>query len=290
MKYKFLLILAVIFIYASSCEEDVPEVEPFDHATQAVKDNESLIEYFQTHFVNADGDLELMTADTTGETPLFENEDLKNEIVKYSLGGEEIDLTLYHLVLTEGTVNDTPARVDRAHVSYEGMDLDHEVFDRNEYGFWADLYSGVISGWSYGMLYFEPGTKEELSDETYEYSGGGTGYLFIPSGLAYQNTGELANKPLIFKVKLNDVFRTDHDKDGIYSKYEVEIDEEGNVGKYVDLDTDGDGTPNFIDNDDDGDGVLTEDENADPNEDGNPSDAIDSNNNEIPDYLDPSSN
>ena len=282
MKYKFLFILAILFIYASSCKKEEVVTEPFDHAAQAIKDNDSLVKYFETHFVNIEGELEEMTEETTGETLLIDDPKLKNEIIKYSLGGEEIDLKLYNYVFIEGSVNDTlVTRVDMAHISYVGMDLDHDVFDRNDYGFWADLYSGVIAGWSYGMLHFKRGTKTALEDDTYDYLEGGKGFVFIPSGLAYQNGGELANKPLIFMVTLNDIFHTDHDKDGIFSKYEVE---EG--GKYVDFDTDGDSLPNFIDNDDDGDGVLTKDENADPNEDGNPSDAFDTNGNGIPDYLD----
>jgi len=280
MKYKFLLILAILFIYASSCEEEVI-IEPFNHAAQAIKDNDSLVKYFQTHFVNTEGELEEMTEETTGETLLIDDPKLENEIVKYSLGGEEIDLTLYHYVVIEGSVSDTVTRVDQAHIKYKGMTLDHDEFERNDYGLWRDLYSGVIPGWSYGMLHFKKGIKNALIDETYEYLEGGTGFLFIPSGLAYKNSGELANKPIIFKVTLNDIFHTDHDKDGVLSMYEVE---EG--GKYVDLDTDGDSLPNFVDNDDDGDGVLTEDENADPDGDGNPSDAVDTNRNGTPDYLD----
>ena len=51
-------------------------------------------------------------------------------------------------------------------------------------------------------------------------------------------------------------------------------------------DTDADGTPNYLDNDDDGDGLLTINENADPNMDGNPADAADADMDGVPDYLD----
>ena len=65
----------------------------------------------------------------------------------------------------------------------------------------------------------------------------------------------------------------DCDGDGVYNVYEL------------DLDTDNDGLKNFIDNDDDGDQILTEDENPDPNNDGDPLDAFDSNYDGIPDFL-----
>jgi hypothetical protein len=52
------------------------------------------------------------------------------------------------------------------------------------------------------------------------------------------------------------------------------------------VDTDGDGTPDYLDDDDDGDGILTADEGADPNGDGDPSDAVDTDGDGTPDYLD----
>ncbi len=82
----------------------------------------------------------------------------------------------------------------------------------------------------------------------------------------------------------------DSDGDGIYDLYE--IDSNGFA-----LDTDGDGIANHLDPDDDGDGILTKYENADPNNDHNPIDALNSNSeanvnnpnliiNTLPDYLD----
>lgn len=52
-------------------------------------------------------------------------------------------------------------------------------------------------------------------------------------------------------------------------------------------DTDGDGMPDFRDDDDDNDGIPTSAEGADPNGDCDPSDAVDSDGDLIPDYLDP---
>ncbi len=72
------------------------------------------------------------------------------------------------------------------------------------------------------------------------------------------------------------------DNDGIASELE-DIDGDGNLKND---DTDGDGLPNYIDLDDDGDNVPTADENADPNEDGDLSDAQDTDGDNIPDYLD----
>lgn len=74
---------------------------------------------------------------------------------------------------------------------------------------------------------------------------------------------------------------TDDDGDGILTIFE-DIDGDGNP---TNDDTDGDGIPNYLDDDDDDDGILTINEDADPNGDGDPADALDSDFNGIPDYL-----
>lgn len=69
-----------------------------------------------------------------------------------------------------------------------------------------------------------------------------------------------------------DYLDNDDDGDGVFSIYETG-------------DTDGNGVADYLDNDDDGDTVLTINENADPNGDGNPADAIDTDADGTPDYL-----
>ena len=69
----------------------------------------------------------------------------------------------------------------------------------------------------------------------------------------------------------------DFDGDGILNGFEINAD------------SDKDKTPDFLDADDDGDGLATQDEQADPNGDGNPSDAYDADNDGIADYLDSNS-
>ncbi len=81
---------------------------------------------------------------------------------------------------------------------------------------------------------------------------------------------------------LPDYLDTDSDNDGVLDRYEYDKDNDG-----VADDTDLDGRPDYRDADDDGDGTPTADEQPDPNDDGNPSDAVDSNGNGTPDYLDP---
>lgn len=75
------------------------------------------------------------------------------------------------------------------------------------------------------------------------------------------------------------------DNDGIPAEFENR-DPNGD-GNFSDAqDTDNDGIPDYLDTDDDGDNVLTANENPDPNQDGSFNDAQDTDADGTPDYLD----
>ncbi|MCP4963575.1 MAG: hypothetical protein GY925_30440, partial [Actinomycetia bacterium] len=79
----------------------------------------------------------------------------------------------------------------------------------------------------------------------------------------------------------------DSDSDGLWDcEEDANTDADGDPATTPGPDTDGDTTPNYLDNDDDGDGTPTSAENADPNTDGDPRDALDSDRDGQPDYLD----
>lgn len=79
----------------------------------------------------------------------------------------------------------------------------------------------------------------------------------------------------------------DTDGDGDVDYLDNDDDGDGLLTNFETGDTDGDGTPNHLDADDDGDGIDTINENADPNMDGDPADAVDTDMNGTPDYLQP---
>ncbi|MCP4962683.1 MAG: CSLREA domain-containing protein, partial [Actinomycetia bacterium] len=80
---------------------------------------------------------------------------------------------------------------------------------------------------------------------------------------------------------------TDTDTDGLCDLEEdANTDLDNDPATTPGPDTDGDTTPNYLDPDDDGDGTPTSAENADPNADGDPRDALDSDWDGQPDYLD----
>ena len=148
------------------------------------------------------------------------------------------------------------------------MTLDSIVFDGNntEFPVWFSL-SNTIQGWGLGfqkILAGEkavPGDPEYVSEEDFRFKNKGEGYLFVPSGLAYRNTGtgtgSLANESLIFKFELHTASLGDHDGDSVPSRDEVNFDAFGNIEF---KDTDGDGVYDYLDKDDDNDGTLTIDE------------------------------
>ena len=269
MKFKNLLLLLTIGLFVFSCNKDDDDASPTE---QSEIDNEELVEYLQTHYLNDDdGGIWTITGD---ETPLMDQ--VNTQDIVYN----DVAYKLYYLVEEEGTTIH-PTRVDSVLTTYTGMTLDSIVFDSSSSLTWFAL-SSVIPGWSYGFEHYKGGTIVINEDESFEFEDYGQGILFIPSGLAYGSTGSSSipgNTSLIFQITLQDVNRVDNDYDTVDSIYE---DLNGN-GDFTDDDTDGDGIPNYADADDDGDGILTIDEDA--NGDGNPMND-DSDNDGIPDYLD----
>ena len=120
--------------------------------------------------------------------------------------------------------------------------------------------SGVVTGFREGVIEFKTATAySENNDGTINISGQGIGAVFIPSGLGYFSnfvTGIGTYTPILFKLNVIERNFTDFDDDHIPSYLE---DLDGDGDGYND-DTDGDGVANFIDTDDDGDEILTEDE------------------------------
>lgn len=153
---------------------------------------------------------------------------------------------------------------DDLYTSFVGYNMDLELFDREDVGFWSSfpnqgnaIYGEVLSG--YRQITTLVKTAESIvvnSDGTYTAVNPGRIIAFIPSGLGYFNTSQtklLAYQPSIFDITLLSNKEIDHDGDGILTKHE---DLNGN-GDPFDDDTDGDGRPDFLDVDDDADGTLT---------------------------------
>lgn len=310
---KFLsAIFAFIIVIISCTPEDGPERVPVrDRAEVDIEDRQKLIDYLDTHFWNyeeyatnpAGSDFEIKLDSIKGVN--IDKIPLSQQVTISTITREEIDYTIYTLMVREGSGEKSPTFADSAFISYKGSllekrkvndngDYDQVVFDASTNGVWFDL-PRVVSGFMEGVTQFKEATTiTPQPDGTLTYENGGIGAVFMPSGAGFFATGTTGipiYSPLVFTFQLRAVKTTDHDGDGIFSKFE-DLNGDRNVRSPDNADnTDEDVSANgpihnYIDRDDDNDGILTIDENADPNGDGDPSDALDSDEDGIPDYLD----
>jgi hypothetical protein len=292
MKIKNLIVLFTLIITIVACnKDDNSSANNFDAAAQAIIDDETLIEYLQSHYyIPATEGEDFGTVDTimNNETSLYDNlgEDLKVQQITQ----DDIDYKLYYFMLNEGA-DENPTRYDSVFVKYRGFRLDSTKFDEN-ISFntpraWLDLIN-VIEGWKYGFPNFKSGINISQVGEPITLENTGKGVLFFPSGLAYGNVGTNANvddgfenESLIFHIELGLVIRSDHDNDGVLTINE-DLNADGELDTVND-DTDQDGIPDYFDVDDDGDGITTR--NEDTNQDGDPTND-DTDGDGIPNYLD----
>lgn len=227
-------------------------VAPVDPVEQSKKDNDSLLVYLQSHYLDVDGNLAPIN---NGERPL------SDDVITQEINFNDVDYKMYYLSERIGTTI-APTRSDSILVKYSGFLLDSTRFD-SRLLVWLDL-TQVVQGWRYGFPHFKGGDKIINADESISYENNGKGFLFFPSGLGFGETSSAlipANSPLIFKIELNYVRRADHDHDGVPSYLE----DLNNDGEVFDDDTDANKFPNYLDGDDDGDTLLTKDEDANQN-------------------------
>lgn len=301
IKHLLLIILLVIIVAACANDDDGLTFEQRDPLEVFEEDLLELNAFLQTHTFNEqefqntpDGEdfqiefLEIQDGDTSS-TPL-------SQIVETrTLRRGDIDLQYFVLNVRQGAGERSPTIADSALVSFRGSLLDGSVFDNSDNPIWFDL-PGTVDGFAGGLSGFSDATSNVTNaDGTVSFSGGGVGAVFMPSGLGFfgnPQSGIPAFSPIIFTFQLRRARITDHDDDGILSIFE-DIDGDLDVTSPGMADnTDGDvginniTLFNYLDADDDNDGIPTRDENADPNGDGNPEDALDSDGDGIPDYLD----
>ena len=287
-KLFFLLPIFLLFLQCKK-EEDTSTVIPVrSYSDQVIIDQEELESYLKTHTYNyedfnqeSDIDIKLtqISENNSSKLTLFEQVNIK----KIDVTDEEGQVTshnLYYIIAREGK-NKNPSIVDSVYVAYDGLLTDGSSFDNRKFPVWIDL-ANSLKGFREGVSELKSGEFIVNSNGTIDYNSFGVGLFFIPSGIGYfENVSASIPEysPLIFAVKLMTYTDTDHDSDGVLSILE---DIDGDNNPFGD-DSDGDRLWNMYDVDDDGDGILTINE-LDKN---NDSIIDDTNNDGIPDYLDP---
>ena len=289
MKKKLFFLVPVFLLFLQCKKEDTsPTYTIRDYSEQVIVDQDLLESYLKTHTYNYEDfnnesdvniKLDTISDNNSSRVSLFEQASIKTIDVT-NAEGQITSHNLYYIIAREGS-NESPSVADSVYVAYNGILTDGSSFDNSKFPIWIDL-ANTIEGFREGVSELRTGKFTENSNGTIAYTSFGVGLFFIPSGIGYFeniNSGIPEYSPLIFTVKLMTHTDTDHDNDGILSIFE---DIDGDNKPFGD-DSDGDNLWNMYDVDDDGDGILTANE-IDKN---NDSIIDDTNNDGIPDYLDP---
>jgi len=317
MKFKLYILLIAILLLGFSCGDDdddgIVEVPEADRTEQQVIDNDSLVSFLQSHYVDESlltnnptilfNEIEINQLPEDGELPNPDQNSLLIDMVEtLTTTYFDVEYEYYILKINQGGSENSPNFSDKVRVSYEGTLMDDTVFDSSSTPVDFDLTS-TIAGW--GRVLPEYNNAEDFivnSDGTVTYNNPGIGIMFLPSGLGYYSAAAgtvPVYSNLIFKFKVFQSEVNDHDFDNVPSHLE---DLNGDYDLTND-DTDDDTFADFIDSDDDNDGTLTIDEDLEPDSDltvdrdgdGDPTNDIgdgdptndDTDGDGIPNYLDP---
>lgn len=300
---NYLLMLTALFLITGCGDDDDDDgISIRDRGEVYEEDIAEIEDYLATHFYNYEefeqnpGEnlaivFDVIEGDNADKIPLSQ------QVTETVLRRDDIDYRVFTLKVHEGGGDMQPSFADSVLVSYQVNLLDGSSADSSPNPIWFDLTS-VVDGFMEAITQFNNAASIiSNGDGTISITDPGIGAAFIPSGLGYFNqtqSGIPAYSPIIFRFQTAAVRVTDHDGDGILSKFE---DLDGDRGFRTEEDNTDDDTRttsggfqvpryNYLDQDDDGDGILTINEQADPNGDGNPDDAVDTDGDGIPDYLD----
>ncbi len=297
-KFYFFLLIASVSLFSCSKDDPAATIEPQrDYAEQYKTDIAMIEEYLKTNYITVisnpgkvdDQDVTITKIPTGGTQPSiysYLNASTYPKLLVRTVKIHSVDYSLYYLVLREG-VGDYPTNTDNILTAYKGEYLSKEIiadvttikttfFEEDKYPQTMKDLSGLdllsqgrdlIKGWKEVFPQFKSGTYIVNLDGTVSNYNFGAGIMFIPSGLAYYNSGSSVippYSPLVFSFKLYNIERLDHDNDGVIDFYEdlnkdryLPYYRELVAGTATDDDTDKDGLPDYYDVDDDGDNYTT---------------------------------
>ncbi len=280
----------MIFFSCKKDDTNITNIPLEDLSQQYTLENDSIIQFMKSHFFNYDDFNDLspndspeivfdsIIGDNIDKTPIYEQVSTLQISVK-DADDNLVNHNLYYHIIREG-IGENPTVADSVFVSYKGLLLDGVSFDTRKNPIWMEA-KNLIRGFQEFLPLLSKGDIRVNNNGTYEFFNFGIGFAIFPSGLGYFQSGSISippYSPLIFKVNMMTLNRTDHDNDSVLTI----IEDLNGDHDFNNDDTDSDNIPNFLDDDDDGDGVLTMNE-YDLNKDGIPDDT---DGDGIPDYLD----
>ncbi len=281
MKLKLYILLIAVLLIGYSCGDDdddgLVEVPEADRTEQQVIDNDSLVNFLQTHYIDESllmnnsevsfNDIEITELPDDGELPNPDDNTLLIDLVEVlTTTYFDAEYEYYILKINQGGAENSPNFSDKVRVSYEGTLMDDTVFDSSVTPVDFDLTS-TIAGWGRVLPEFNNAEGFTInSDGTVTYNNPGIGVMFLPSGLGYFSAAAgtvPVYSNLIFKFKVFQSEVNDHDFDNVPSHLE---DINGDYDLTND-NSDDDTFADFVDSDDDNDGTLTIDEDLEPDSD-----------------------
>jgi len=270
-------LIALITFFASCKKDDDNVAPPRDFGVQYNSEKDSIEKYLKNHYissVDAEFNVELDSITDPGtQVSIWDQTTypLQHKIVRSTNTNNTVDYTVYYLNIRQGS-GDKPTRADNILISYKGWKLndaqfDYQPYPSSQFSLYSDVY---VEGWKNILPLFNAGSYINIPDnpEPADFTDFGVGVMFIPSGLAYFNTGSGnigAYQSIIFSFRLYAVTYTDIDGDGILNKDEFDPIGNPTATDIQNVDTDGDDIPNYLDTDDDGDGYSTKLETKIPN-------------------------
>ena len=281
MKLKLYILLIAVLLIGYSCGDDdddgLVEVPEADRTEQQAIDNDSLVNFLQTHYIDESllmnnsevsfTDIEITELPDDGELPNPDDNTLLIDLVEVlTTTYFDAEYEYYILKINQGGAENSPNFSDKVRVSYEGTLMDDTVFDSSVTPVDFDLTS-TIAGWGRVLPEFNNAEGFTInSDGTVTYNNPGIGVMFLPSGLGYFSAAAgtvPVYSNLIFKFKVFQSEVNDHDFDNVPSHLE---DINGDYDLTND-NSDDDTFADFVDSDDDNDGTLTIDEDLEPDSD-----------------------
>ena len=281
MKLKLYILLIAVLLIGYSCGDDdddgLVEVPEADRTEQQAIDNDSLVNFLQTHYIDESllmnnsevsfNDIEITELPVDGELPNPDDNTLLIDLVEVlTTTYFDAEYEYYILKINQGGAENSPNFSDKVRVSYEGTLMDDTVFDSSLTPVDFDLTS-TIAGWGRVLPEFNNAEGFTInSDGTVTYNNPGIGVMFLPSGLGYFSAAAgtvPVYSNLIFKFKVFQSEVNDHDFDNVPSHLE---DINGDYDLTND-NSDDDTFADFVDSDDDNDGTLTIDEDLEPDSD-----------------------
>ncbi|WP_116789281.1 FKBP-type peptidyl-prolyl cis-trans isomerase [Flavobacterium psychrotrophum] len=261
-------LIALITFFASCKKDDDNVAPPRDFGVQYASEQDSIEKYLKNHYIS-NADIDNIRFDSiknpATQVSIWDQTlyPLQYKMVKSTNEKNTVEYKVYYLNFRQGS-GDRPTRGDNILISYRGWMLndtqfDYQPFPNTQLSLYTDVY---VEGWKNIIPLFNAGTYTDIPDNPNpaNFNDYGVGVMFIPSGLAYYNSGSGligAYRPIVFSFRLYAVTYTDLDGDGILNKDELDLVNFPNVSDIEYVDTDADGTPNYRDQDDDGDGYST---------------------------------